>query len=472
VKQAITGRDQSHPITDNHPPGDTPRITGDGLFIDWLTISFHRLPEESPSKFLEVLSEILRMHLTVGASSKNCSRYFSSRAYSIIGLGNAELHEQKDSKWMLLLPGQACTHINDWDVLHSFSVKRGNAIISRIDLTIDVPDKGMFDAVENAYNAGLFGRRGASPKLQETKSRIDEKSNGRYIKIGSDKAAKMLVVYDKKLERGDEGIDETTRLELKLRNIGRQLIPLDILLDPAPVFFGAYQFLQQFGGSRFLSVKPKSRVLFDQDEYQRRIASGKVNIGQLINLIFEVEGSAEAVIKLLSRPGYPINLTPASLHPCHKPRNSDSKTESRDTAKINVEKSAPQIVMRSSAQPIRREIVPRVLRAMDAHVYLGMDRNRFNREVKPHIIAVPIGTQGIGYDRFDLDGWWEEHKRRNGRPGALINIEGEGQWEEAQQGCAGGLISQEVSGTSRKSSTAALFMKAVARATKKKRKGT
>ena len=114
---------------------------------------------------------------------------------------------------------------------------------------------------------------------------------------------------------------------------------------------------------------------------------------------------------------------------------------------------------------------PRVIRAKDAHIYLGMDRNRFIREVRPNLLTVPIGTQGVAYDRLDLDAWWDDYKRRNGRPGALY-IEGEEQWEEAQLGCAGGRTSQVVSGTSKKSSTVAQFTKAVEQVTKSKRRGT
>jgi predicted DNA-binding transcriptional regulator AlpA len=32
-----------------------------------------------------------------------------------------------------------------------------------------------------------------------------------------------------------------------------------------------------------------------------------------------------------------------------------------------------------------------------------MNRNRFNAEVRPHLIEIPIGKQGIGFDRLDLD---------------------------------------------------------------------
>jgi hypothetical protein len=45
-----------------------------------------------------------------------------------------------------------------------------------------------------------------------------------------------------------------------------------------------------------------------------------------------------------------------------------------------------------------------------------MDRNRFNREVRPYLCEIPIGAQGVAFDRVDLDTWLEEYKSRNGRP--------------------------------------------------------
>ena len=118
-----------------------------------------------------------------------------------------------------------------------------------------------------------------------------------------------------------------------------------------------------------------------------------------------------------------------------------------------------------------QSLIPRVVRAKNAHEYLGMDRNRFNREVKPHLVAVRIGTQGIGYDRFDLDAWWEVYKERNGQPGALCMKEGEAQWENECQVSIAGQTSPAVCGTLTKSCTDNAFAKAVERATKKKQKG-
>lgn len=47
-----------------------------------------------------------------------------------------------------------------------------------------------------------------------------------------------------------------------------------------------------------------------------------------------------------------------------------------------------------------------------------MDRNRFNREVRPHLTEVRIGVQGVAFDRLELDAWADDYKSRNGRPSA------------------------------------------------------
>ena len=66
-------------------------------------------------------------------------------------------------------------------------------------------------------------------------------------------------------------------------------------------------------------------------------------------------------------------------------------------------------------------LLPRLVRHRDAPAYLGMDRNRFNREVRPHLTNIPIGRQGIAFDRLELDAWVEDYVSCNGRPAARRN---------------------------------------------------
>jgi hypothetical protein len=68
---------------------------------------------------------------------------------------------------------------------------------------------------------------------------------------------------------------------------------------------------------------------------------------------------------------------------------------------------------RKSREPV---LLPRIIRFRDAPFYLGMDRNRFNAEVRPYLTEIPIGSQGIGFDRLELDDWFDEYVARNGRP--------------------------------------------------------
>src|SRR6185437_2260395 len=59
---------------------------------------------------------------------------------------------------------------------------------------------------------------------------------------------------------------------------------------------------------------------------------------------------------------------------------------------------------------------PRLLRPRLAAAYLGMNKNNFNRLVRPSVHEIPLGKRAIAFDRLELDAWTEEYCRRNGRP--------------------------------------------------------
>lgn len=61
-------------------------------------------------------------------------------------------------------------------------------------------------------------------------------------------------------------------------------------------------------------------------------------------------------------------------------------------------------------------LLPRLIRLRDIPLYLGMDRNRFNKEVRPYVTEIPIGKQGKAFDRLDLDQWVDYYKSCSGRP--------------------------------------------------------
>jgi hypothetical protein len=89
-----------------------------------------------------------------------------------------------------------------------------------------------------------------------------------------------------------------------------------------------------------------------------------------------------------------------------------------------------------------------------------MDKNRFNRDVRPALPVIPIGTQGIAFDRLDLDAWADDYKSRNGRPAA--QPERGKQWETKKR-----QVSKNVraSGISTKCSEESAFARALELAT-------
>lgn len=110
-------------------------------------------------------------------------------------------------------------------------------------------------------------------------------------------------------------------------------------------------------------------------------------------------------------------------------------------------------------------LLPRIIRLRDAPFYLGMDRNRFNTEVRPYLTTIPIGRQGIAFDRLELDAWVADYVSRNGRPAA----DRRKPWDVEERQAS--LIEAE-SGTSIKLSEVDAFAKALASTASKKRRIT
>ncbi len=111
------------------------------------------------------------------------------------------------------------------------------------------------------------------------------------------------------------------------------------------------------------------------------------------------------------------------------------------------------------------QLIPRLIRLRDAPRYLGMDRNRFNAEVRPFLTEIPIGTQGVAFDRLDLDAWVDQYKSRNGRPG---QPKGDQLWDAKERQAS---TNVETSGILTKSSSDKELSKLLEQAISKKRRG-
>ena len=111
-------------------------------------------------------------------------------------------------------------------------------------------------------------------------------------------------------------------------------------------------------------------------------------------------------------------------------------------------------------------MTPRIVRFRDAPRYLGMDRNRFNAEVRPYLTEIPIGKQGIGFDRLELDAWVDDYIARNGRPARQKGVT---TWDANEYPAS---PSGAASGTSTSAFSGGEFAKALAQLSSKKQNGT
>jgi len=90
-------------------------------------------------------------------------------------------------------------------------------------------------------------------------------------------------------------------------------------------------------------------------------------------------------------------------------------------------------------------IQPRILRLRDAPRYCGVDKNRFNAEFRPFLTEIPIGTQGVGFDRVEIDMLLDDYIASRGkRPaGKEENKPWRGVRASRVFRCAGGLAHRQ-----------------------------
>ena len=121
-----------------------------------------------------------------------------------------------------------------------------------------------------------------------------------------------------------------------------------------------------------------------------------------------------------------------------------------------------------SKETSKETILPRLIRFRDVGAYLGMDRNRFNREVRPYITQIPIGVHGIAFDRLDLDEWVEQYKHRSGRP-AVVNLGSNKLWDAKYRQAS---VKEANTGISKNKSSDADFERALAQVALRRRSAT
>jgi hypothetical protein len=136
----------------------------------------------------------------------------------------------------------------------------------------------------------------------------------------------------------------------------------------------------------------------------------------------------------------------------------------RDSGQLKASTYAGMDAKRAGA-PSSERLLSRFVRFRDAPAFFGMNKNLFNREVRPHLTEIRIGRQGRAFDRLEMEASAEEYRSRNGRPAAARSKP----WDKTEGECQDSSDVVEC-GTSTRLSTERAFAKALEHATSRKRK--
>ena len=208
----------------------------------------------------------------------------------------------------LSLPGAACALISDWRPIVSYLRDTLNANVTRWDGAVD--DYSGAHSVNDAVNLfldGQFTSGGNTPSCNQHGNWIQPDGSGRTFYVGKRKNGKMLRVYEKGMQLGGQW-HPWVRWEVELHNKDR-IIPWEVLLEPGRFFVGCYPNAlgwAQVEMSKIRTLQKQSKI-----SYEHLTGYAAVAYGPLLNVMLEVEGSADAVLKKLHRQGTPRRL----IHP-------------------------------------------------------------------------------------------------------------------------------------------------------------
>ena len=206
---------------------------------------------------------------------------------------------------LVSLNGDACALVHDWAAAMEFGERELRGRITRWDGAVDdYLGKHSVDGAISLYTEGLFGAGGRLPKLRQYGNWLSPDGSGRSVEIGNRKNGKRLLVYEKSMQLGAK-FHPWTRWELSLGNHNRE-IPWSVLLQPGQYVAGAYPKALAWVReemSRIATLQKQTQI-----SYEHGVKHGSLQVGRLINVMLQVEGSPERVVEMLIRPGHPRRL--------------------------------------------------------------------------------------------------------------------------------------------------------------------
>lgn len=284
---------------------------GDAAFIDWVNFtvlesSFYwgdRSVPVTDDQLIASVSIVLDSIFGYGVTAKReKGANFYHKSWDLGDrFGLACYGGQRDTVLISISGAGLAAAKEGWEKrLYDFLSRADRPCITRVDLAHDdysgasySVDKGLAD-----YHVGLFSNGGRPPEIEQRGNWQKPNGKGRTLYIGTRRNGKYLRVYEKGRELGFPSSD-WVRIEGELRSVDR-IVPLDVLLDPGAYLAAMYPALG-FLNKRQKRIETKKReAVFS---YEKALGHAKRMFGALLWMAREVEGSADALIEKIGKPG-------------------------------------------------------------------------------------------------------------------------------------------------------------------------
>ncbi|SAY50685.1 phage replication protein [Neisseria weaveri] len=341
----------SHFITDERGKLiEIPQRRGrqDGVFIDWLSITFHEdtlvkeagCPLVADRDYMYVLSKKLEDILGFGITKKCKSK--GNKFYEMmfrlgsedVDYGEVHYGGQRDTV-LIELKGVGCNLAKDgWEKrMHDFLSSAIRPRITRVDLALDFFD-GQYspEQAELDHDNGFFDNHNMRPKSERVGTAWrKEDGTGKTFYIGRKKNSRFVRVYEKGRQLGDKS-SLWTRFEIQF-NHGDIEIPLDILIDEGAYFCGAFPICASFENmpqqKRF---EPREKAF--NLTFGHKLKHGRNAVGKLVNFMVDLGFESDEIVKLLKADqGYPKGLEPEK-YDLNELRNAEQLGFIHDTAHL------------------------------------------------------------------------------------------------------------------------------------------
>ncbi|WP_373698431.1 replication initiation factor domain-containing protein [Neisseria dentiae] len=350
----------SHFITDERGKLiEIPQRRGkqDGVFIDWLSITFHEdtlvkvagYPLVSDTDYMYVLSrkleEILGFGITRKCKSKGNKFYDMMFRLGSEDVDYGEVHYggQRDTV-LIELKGVGCNLAKEgWEQrMYEFLSQALRPRITRIDLALDFFD-GQYspEQAEIDHDNGFFDNHNMRPKSERVGTAWrKEDGSGKTFYIGRKKNARFVRVYEKGRQLGDKE-SLWTRFEIQF-NHGDIEIPLDILNDEGAYFCGAFPICASFENmpqqKRF---EPREKAL--NLTFSHKLKHAKNAVGKLVNFMSDLGFEPHEIVNMLkAEQGYPKGLEPEK-YDLNELRNVEKQGFIHETAEAVLEAETAEL---------------------------------------------------------------------------------------------------------------------------------